>query len=30
MVFMLQSTEGALLEKPSVYDVECAGHKERK
>lgn len=30
MVFMLQSTEGALLEKPSVYDFEGSGHKELK
>lgn len=30
MVFMVQSTEGALLEKPRVYDVEGSGHKELK
>lgn len=30
MVFMWQSTEGAILEKPSVYDVEGSRHKELK
>lgn len=30
MVFMWQSTEGAVLEKPSVYNVEGSRHKELK